>query len=106
MVDSNVKIIKRTFNHRFPDSMGVVFPRPNNMEIAMTKSSLKHHITLTQQINHAFLAPKGYDGYGNMQSHDGRGIYDSYIRHSKGIASGITQQNFQVSFVSKYGSGV
>ncbi|WP_020485152.1 hypothetical protein [Methylomonas sp. MK1] len=63
---------------------------------------LKKHMTLTQQINHTFLAPKGYEGYLNMQSHDGQGIYDSYIRHSKHIASGITQQNFQVSFVSKF----
>lgn len=68
----------------------------------MFKQLIKHHMTLSQQINHVFLAPKGYDGYGNIQSHDGRGIYDSYIRHSKGIASGITQQNFQVSFISKF----
>lgn len=68
----------------------------------MFKSLSKNHITLTQQINHAFLAPKGYDGYGNMQSHDGQGVYDSYIRHSKGLATGITLQNFQVSFVSKF----
>ena len=59
-------------------------------------------MTLSQLFNHAFLAPKGYDGFRNMQSHDGQGIYDSYIRHSKCIASGITQQNFQVSFVSKF----
>lgn len=63
---------------------------------------LKPHMTLPQQINHAFLAPKGYDGFRNMQSHDGQGVYDSYIRYSKNIASGITQQNFQVSFVSKF----
>ena len=68
----------------------------------MSKQSIDNHMTLTQQINHAFLAPKGYDGFRNMQSHDGQGIYDSYIRHSKNIASGITQQNFQVSFVSKF----
>jgi hypothetical protein len=72
----------------------------------MSKQSIKNHMTLTQQINHAFLAPKGYDGYRNMQSHDGQGIYDSYIRHSKCIAAGITQQNFQVSFVSKFDSAV
>ncbi len=59
-------------------------------------------MTLSQLFNHAFLAPKGYDGFRNMQSHDGQGVYDSYIRHSKCIASGITQQNFQVSFVSKF----
>ena len=70
----------------------------------MPKLFLKHSMTVSQQINHAFFAPKGYDGYGNMQSHGGQGIYDSYIRHSKGIASGITQQNFQVSFVSKFDS--
>lgn len=68
----------------------------------MYKQSIKPHLTLTQQINHAFLAPKGYDGFRNMQSHDGQGVYDSYIRQSKSIASGITQQNFQVSFVSKF----
>lgn len=68
----------------------------------MPKQSIRNHMTLTQQINHFFLAPKGYDGYRNMQSHDGQGIYDSYIRHSKCIASGITQQNFQVSFVSRF----
>jgi hypothetical protein len=68
----------------------------------MSKQSIKNHMTLTQQINHAFLAPKGYDGYRNLQSHDGQGIYDSYIRHSRSIASGITHQNFQVSFVSKF----
>ncbi|WP_445369543.1 hypothetical protein ACH5Y9_10300 [Methylomonas sp. BW4-1] len=72
----------------------------------MPKQSIKPHMTLTQQINHAFLAPKGYDGYRNMQSHGGQGVYDSYIRHSKCIASGITQQNFQVSFVSKFDSAV
>jgi hypothetical protein len=72
----------------------------------MPKQSIKPHMTLTQQINHAFLAPKGYDGYRNMQSHGGQGIYDSYIRHSKCIASGITQQNFQVSFVSKFDNSV
>ena len=72
----------------------------------MPKQSIKPHMTVTQQINHAFLAPKGYDGYRNMQSHGGQGIYDSYIRHSKCIASGITQQNFQVSFVSKFDSAV
>ena len=72
----------------------------------MTKQSIKPHMTLAQQINHAFLAPKGYDGYRNMQSHGGQGIYDSYIRHSKCIASGITQQNFQVSFVSKFDNAV
>ena len=70
----------------------------------MTKLRFKNYMTLSQQINHTFLAPKGYDGYGNIQSHGGQGIYDSYIRHSKGIASGITQQNFQVSFVSKFDS--
>lgn len=74
----------------------------NNLETTMSTQSFKHHMTVTQQINLAFLAPKGYDGYRNMQSHDGQGFYDSYIRHSKGIASGITQQNFQVSFVSKF----
>ena len=72
----------------------------------MPKQSIKPHMTLTQQINHAFLAPKGYDGYRNMQSHGGQGVYDSYIRHSKCIASGITQQNFQVSFVSKFDNAV
>jgi hypothetical protein len=68
----------------------------------MSKQSFHNHMTLTQQINHAFLAPKGYDGFRNMQSHDGQGFYDSYVRHSKCIASCITQQNFQVSFVSKF----
>ncbi|AMK77090.1 hypothetical protein A1342_20970 [Methylomonas methanica] len=63
-------------------------------------------MTVTQQINHAFLASKGYDGYRNMLSHDGQGVYDSYIRHSKSIASGITQQNFQVSFVSKFNTEI
>ena len=72
----------------------------------MPKQSIKPLMTLTQQINHAFLAPKGYDGYRNMQSHGGQGIYDSYIRYSKCIASGITQQNFQVSFVSKFDNAV
>lgn len=37
-----------------------------------------------------------------MKSHDGQGVYDSYIRHSKGLATGITLQNFQVSFVSNF----
>lgn len=70
----------------------------------MQKHAKNKHMTLTQQINHAFLAPKGYDGFHNIQSHDGQGVYDSYIRHSKSIASGITLQNFQVSFVSKFDS--
>ena len=60
----------------------------------------KNLMTLSQLFNHAFLAPKGYDGFRNMQSHDGQGVYDSYIRHSKCIASGITQHNFQVSFLA------
>ncbi|PPD35002.1 MAG: hypothetical protein CTY19_02535 [Methylomonas sp.] len=68
----------------------------------MSEQTIKNHITLSQQINHVFLAPKSFDGFRNMQSHDGQGIYDSYIRHSKCIASGITQQNVQVSFVSKF----
>jgi hypothetical protein len=68
----------------------------------MSNLAAQNYITLSQQINHAFLSPKGYDGYRNMQSHGGHGMYDSYIRQNKCFASGITQLNFQVSFVSKF----
>lgn len=68
----------------------------------MTTLNSKNYMTLAQQINHAFMSPKGYDGYANIQSQDGHGIYDSYLRQNKNIASGITLLNFQVSFVSKY----
>ncbi len=67
-----------------------------------TATTLPNHITFSQQINHAFLSPKGYDVFGNLHSHDGHGIYDSYLRQNKSIASGITHMNFQVSFVSKF----
>lgn len=62
-------------------------------------------ITLSQQINHAFLSLKGYDGFANIQSHDGNAFYDSYVHHNKTIASGITQQNVQITFIGKYSKG-
>jgi hypothetical protein len=68
----------------------------------MTTLNSTNYITLAQQINYAFMSPKGYDGYLNIQSQDGHGIYDSYLRQNKSIASGITHMNFQISFVSKH----
>ncbi len=68
----------------------------------MSTLKSKNHITLHQQINHAFLSPKGYEGFANIKSHDGHGVYDSYVTPNKSIASGITHMNFQVSFISKF----
>jgi hypothetical protein len=68
----------------------------------MTTLNSQNYMTLSQQINYAIMSPKGYDGYANIQSQGGHGIYDSYLRQNKSIASGITHLNFQVSFVSKY----
>lgn len=62
-------------------------------------------ITLSQQINHAFLSLKGYDGFANIHSHDGNAFYDSYVQPNKIIASGITHQNVQVTFIGKYSKG-
>jgi hypothetical protein len=72
----------------------------------MSALTSKNYMTLAQQINYAFMSPKGYDGYLNIQSQDGHGIYNSYFHQNKSIASGITQMNFQVSFVSKYQKAV
>lgn len=62
----------------------------------------KNHITLTQQINHAFFSQKGYDPFANLKSHDGDAIFDSYLHQHKNIASGITHLNCQISFISKF----
>jgi hypothetical protein len=59
-------------------------------------------LTLTQEINLAYLSPKGYDVLGNVQSHNGIGIYESYLQPNEHIASGLTQLSVQITFVGKF----
>ncbi|PPD33821.1 MAG: hypothetical protein CTY19_06580 [Methylomonas sp.] len=65
-------------------------------------TEIHNQLTLSQQLHHAFFSPKGYDPFENLKSHDGDAIYESYLRCNKAIASGITLQNSQISFVSKF----
>lgn len=66
------------------------------------KSDKPKPMTLSEQIHQVFFSPKGYDPFTNLKSHDGDAFYDSYLRQHKNIASGITNQNCQISFVSKF----
>ncbi|MGZ0078829.1 hypothetical protein [Methylomonas sp. YC3] len=62
----------------------------------------QNQLTLSQQLCHSFFSQKGYDPFINFHSHDGCAMYDSYLRHQRSFASGITGQNCQISFVSKF----
>jgi len=60
------------------------------------------NMMLSQQIQQAYLAPKGYDAFSNLHSHDARSLYDSYLHPNKNIASCLTHQNIQISFIAKF----
>jgi hypothetical protein len=64
--------------------------------------SSKNYMPLSQQIHHSFFSAKGYDPFGNLKSHDGYAMHDSYFQYNKHIASAITHQNCQITFVSKF----
>lgn len=64
------------------------------------------HITLTEQMNHAFFYAKGYDAFANLKSNHAGALFDVYLAQNKSFASAITQQQTQVSFISSFSSPV
>ncbi|MCQ8182354.1 hypothetical protein NP603_14630 [Methylomonas sp. SURF-1] len=61
-----------------------------------------HSITLSEQINQNFFMHKGYEVFANLKSHDAVSLFDSYFLPQKTIASSITHQPCQISFIGKF----
>ena len=57
---------------------------------------------LSQQLNQTYFSYKGYDPFNNLHSHDAHSLFDSYLHLNKNIASCLTHQNIQISFISKF----
>lgn len=62
----------------------------------------KYLFKMSEQLPNAFLYSKGYDAFRNIASHGGSNIYDAYLSHQKTYASSITQQQAQLTFISKF----
>ncbi|MEY4719997.1 MAG: hypothetical protein RL563_2615 [Pseudomonadota bacterium] len=67
-----------------------------------TSKPLINPMMLSQQINQTYLNYKGYDAFNNLHSHDAHSLFDSYLHFNKDIASSLTSQNVQISFISKF----
>lgn len=62
----------------------------------------RYLLKLSEQLPNAFLYTKGYDAFRNIASHGGSHIYDAYLAYQKNYASCITQQQAQLTFISKF----
>lgn len=71
-------------------------------EGSIMKEQKTERIKLSEQLPHVFLYSKGYEAIANIASHDATNLYSSYLTYQKNIASSITQQQTQITFIQKF----